>query len=273
MSAPVQSFLRWAGSKRKQLPVLSAFWKPEYSRYVEPFMGSACLFFALKPQKAVLADVNGDLVRTFLEVRDDPHAVSSRLARIPLGKRSYYTTRRVKLAELSAADAAAHFIFLNRFCFNGLYRANEQGQFNVPYGSTGTGHLPNRGELRAVSRLLQNCTIKQADFEDTLAKTRAGDFVYLDPPYAVENRRVFRQYGPSSFGLDDLRRLADALKRLDQNGVKFVLSYAYCPEALDNFKRWPRRKVFIQRNIAGFATDRRRAAELLITNAEATNLG
>ena len=229
-------------------------------------MGSACLFFALEPRKAILGDINTDLVRTFITVRDHPQAVSHRLAEIPLGKRSYYATRKAKLDDLDSDAAAAHFIFLNRFCFNGLYRTNERGHFNVPYGSSGTGRLPDRKQLRVVSRSLQNCEIMHADFEDTLAMTRAGDFVYLDPPYAVENRRVFRQYGPSSFGLEDLRRLGSALTSLDRKGVNFVLSYAYCREALENFRRWPQRKVYIQRNIAGFIRCRRMAAELLISN-------
>ena len=231
-------------------------------------MGSACLFFALKPQKAMLADINGDLVRTFREVRDHPRAVANRLARIPLGKRSYYAHRRKRLPELETTDAAAHFIFLNRFCFNGLYRTNDEGLFNVPYGSSGTGRLPTAQELQATSGVLRRCAIKHADFEDTLKTARAGDFVYLDPPYAVGNRRVFRQYGPSSFGLDDLRRLGNVLTKLDRRGVKFVLSYAYCPEALEHFRRWPRKKVLVDRNIAGFATNRRRAAELLISNTD-----
>lgn len=229
-------------------------------------MGSACLFFELRPKSAVLADINDDLIRTFLAVRDHPQAVSNRLGKIPLGQRSYYTIRKQRLANLAAEDAAARFIFLNRFCFNGLYRTNEAGGFNVPYGSSGTGQLPTVAELRSVAKALRFCTITRADFEETLERTKAGDFVYLDPPYAVGNRRVFRQYGPSSFGLHDLQRLADALASMDNRGVKFVLSYASCAEALEFFKRWPRRKIYIQRNIAGFATHRRRAGEVLISN-------
>lgn len=263
-----QPFLRWAGSKRKQLPILSRFWNPNFSRYVEPFMGSACLFFELQPKDALLADINIDLIRTFIAVRDHSQAVANRLAKIPLGKRTFYSLRKKSLSEMEAVDAAANFIFLNRFCFNGLYRTNEAGRFNVPYASSGTGNLPSSEELRIVAKALSACTIRQADFEETLENTEEGDMVYLDPPYAVGNRRVFRQYGPSSFGLDDLRRLASALMRLDRRGIKFVLSYAYCAEALEHFQHWSVQKYFIQRNIAGFSTNRRRAAELLISNIQ-----
>jgi DNA adenine methylase len=167
---------------------------------------------------------------------------------------------------MDAADAAARFIFLNRYCFNGLYRTNEAGQFNVPFAPAGTGQLATAADLHVVSRALKSCTIKHADFESLLARTREGDLVYLDPPYAVGNRRVFRQYGPSSFGLHDLQRLAENLVSMNARNVKFVLSYADCSEATKFFHQWPRRKMFIQRNIAGFGGNRRRAGEVLISN-------
>lgn len=229
-------------------------------------MGSACLFFELHPKNALLGDVNYDLVRTFLAVRDHPQAVANRLAKIPRGRRSYYSVRSQKLAEMDASDAAAKFIFLNRYCFNGLYRTNEAGRFNVPFAPVGTGQLPTAADLRAVSKALKPCTIRHADFESLLARTREGDLVYLDPPYAVGNRRVFRQYGPSSFGLHDLHRLAESLAKMDARQVKFVLSYADCAEATKYFRQWPHRKMFIQRNIAGFGGNRRRAGEVLISN-------
>lgn len=260
------SFLRWAGSKRQQIPVLSAIWNPTYRRYIEPFMGSACLFFHLQPKRAILTDINTNLVRTFIAVRDHPRAVWNRLSKIPLGKLSYYSIRRSRLQDLDDLDAAANFIFLNRFCFNGLYRTNQKGIFNVPFGSSDIGRLPYAFELQAASRSLRNCKIIASDFEVVLRKAQAGDFVYLDPPYAVGNRRVFRQYDPSSFGLQDIYRLAQSLTDLDRKEVAFVLSYAYCKEALEFFRDWPQRRFFVQRNIAGFATNRRRAAELLVSN-------
>ena len=209
--------LRWAGSKRKQLTILSRFWNSGFTRYVEPFMGSACLCFHLQPKNSLLGDINYDLVRTFLAVRDHPQAVANRLAKIPLGRRSYYSIRGQKLSEMDAADAAARFIFLNRYCFNGLYRTNQAGQFNVPFAPAGTGQLATATDLRAISKTLESCTIKYADFESILRQTRAGDLVYLDPPYAVGNRRVFSQYGPSSFGLHDLERLAESLVAIRRN--------------------------------------------------------
>lgn len=259
-------FLRWAGSKRKQVGTLTSFWKPSYGRYIEPFAGSACLFFAIQPRRAVLTDINRDLIRTFVAVRDHPRAVANRLSELPRRKLTYQRIRREGLTHLDLVNAAARFIYLNRYCFNGLYRTNKSGRFNVPYSPARVGHLPTAAELNAASRALHRVTLRCRDFGDTLSELRDGDFVYLDPPYAVENRRVFRQYGPSSFGFDDLRRLADHLSKLDNSGVKFVLSYAHCRESLEFFGRWPRRRIYVQRNIAGFSMHRRRAGEVLISN-------
>jgi len=229
-------------------------------------MGSASLFFALRPKNAILADINPDLVGTFLAVRDHPQAVANRLRRIPLGKRSFYSVRDSLHPDMDAIDAAASFIFLSRFCFNGLYRTNQAGRFNVPYGATGGMQLPTAAELRRVAGALSICTIKNSDFIEVLEETERGDFVYLDPPYAVGNRRVFKQYSSSSFGVEDLQRLAAGLRAIDRKGVAFVLSYALCSEAMRFFKCWETRRVYVQRNIAGFAEHRRRAGEVLISN-------
>jgi DNA adenine methylase len=261
----MKPFLRWAGSKRKLLPKIQPFWNQNYSRYVEPFMGSACLFLAINPRRAILNDINVDLVQTFLQIRDHPRAVFNRLRAIPQGRKSYYQIRSQKQFR-DDSERAARFLFLNRFCFNGIYRTNGMGEFNVPFAPEGTGSLPNLAELAEWSRRLKTARIHSEDFETILDKTREGDFVYLDPPYALDNRRIFRQYGPQTFGLKDLERLGNALKRLHRRRVRFVLSYAYCPEALDAFGGWQIQKVYTQRNVAGFSKHRRRAAEILVFN-------
>lgn len=265
----MQSFLRWAGSKRKLLPKLAPYWREEYERYVEPFMGSAALYFSLEPDNALLSDINGELVDTFSALRDHPRAIHNRLERIPLGSESYYSLRSQDPRELSQLDRAARFIFLNRFCFNGLYRTNKSGQFNVPFSASGTGRLPSWERFKNTSEKLKNATILNLDFAQVLKKhAKSGDFLYLDPPYAVENRRIFRQYGPQVFGTSDLGTLASLLPRLHESGVKFLVSYAYNAHALELFKQWHTRRVYTQRNIAGFAKHRRRACELLVSNVE-----
>jgi len=218
------------------------------------------------PPQALLGDVNTDLVDTFESIRDHPRAVYNAIHRIPLGRRSYNRARKQDTSGLPAVERAARFVFLNRFCFNGLYRTNQLGQFNVPFSASRNGHLPTSEELLQASRILRNAIVVSSDFEDTLARTRAGDFVYLDPPYALSNRRMFRQYGPDSFGIADLERLQVCLQSLNARGVHFVVSYAMCKEALRTFHGWKVSKVHTHRNISGFARHRRRAVELLISN-------
>ena len=259
-------FLRWAGSKRRLLPKLLEYWATGHKRYIEPFMGSACMFFAASPQTAILGDINPHLVATFIAVRDHPRAVHNAIERIPQGKRSYYRMRSTDTAILSNSASAARFIFLNRFCFNGLYRTNRDGYFNVPFSNSRTGPLPNLADLLRASRTLKTADIRRGDFADMLTDVRSGDFVYLDPPFAVSNRRLFRQYDPQSFGLSDLDRLSKVLQDIDHRGAAFLVSYAVCKEALSRFSKWNVRRLQTQRNIAGFASDRRRAVELVISN-------
>jgi DNA adenine methylase len=261
-------FLRWAGSKRKLLPKLIPYWGEGYERYLEPFSGSASLFFALKPKRAILSDINAGLIQTLGFIRDYPEVIYETVKNYPLGKASFYSLRAQNPDLLSPPERAARFLFLNRFCFNGLYRTNSKGSFNVPFSPKGTGSLPSKENLIRAAALLRRAKLRCGDFEGILLENiRHGDFVYLDPPYAVGNRRVFRQYGPHSFGLDDLRRLSKALTLIHRRGARFVLSYADCHEARVAFRNWTSVRVFTQRNISGFARHRRRAAELVVSNS------
>ena len=137
------SFLRWAGSKRGLLPILQSFWKPSDKRYLEPFAGSACLFFALRPPRAVLGDLNSDLISTYLELKYRVTDVVEQLALLPNpGKEEYLRLRTLDPKVLARAERAARFIYLNRFCFNGIYRTNLQGRFNVPFSGQRCGVVP-----------------------------------------------------------------------------------------------------------------------------------
>jgi DNA adenine methylase len=262
------AFLRWAGSKKRLVPKLRLYWNEDFVRYVEPFMGSATLFFEIQPPSAFLSDINLDLVETFCSVRDHPRAVYNRLVRLPLGEEAYYRIRQENTSRLSPLDRSARFVYLNRFCFNGLYRTNGLGKFNVPYASSKTGRLPTLEELQKSAKILSSAKIVARDFEETLQDVHAGDFVYMDPPYAVQNRRIFRQYGPECFGTDDLARLAASLSDINRRGATFLVSYALCQEALIAFRGWHIKRARTQRSIAGFSKDRRKAVEILVSNRE-----
>ena len=262
----MDSFLRWAGSKRQLLGKMSVDFPQGPFRYIEPFAGSACLFFHLEPAEAILGDLNSDLIRTLRAVQRDVSLVLECLRRLRKGKASYYSLRRVNPGTLSDAESAARFIFLNHYCFNGIFRTNSAGQFNVPYGPPKNGSPVNEERIVRAARGLQKATLYNGDFSETLAHARPGDFVYLDPPYAVESRRVFSHYIPGTFSKVDLHRLGEALETLDSKGAQFLISYGDSPEARRLLKPWRPRRIWTRRNVAGFVGDRRGAYELLATN-------
>lgn len=260
-------FLRWAGSKRRVLGRIEQFWSPKFGTYIEPFAGSASLFFRLNPEKAVLSDLNASLIQTLRSVRDTHRQVFDHLSDWKRSKREYYLLRHMDPRNLPLPRRAARFIYLNRFCFNGIYRTNNAGMFNVPYAPERTGALPTLQQLRSCSQALRNVTLRCCDFDLAVrANAKKNDFVYLDPPYATLRRRIFREYTPGSFSITDLTRLRDLLCDLDGLGCRFVVSYAYCSEALKMFSKWHLTGHYVQRNVAGFRRCRRRAKELLITN-------
>src|SRR5258708_35663018 len=175
-------FLRWAGSKRRLLPILQSFWTAKHKRYVEPFAGSACLFFAIKPPKAVLGDLNSELISTYIEVKYRITAVLNELKKLkPESKREYKRLRSADITTLTPPARAARFIYLNRYCFNGIYRTNLLGQFNVPYSGDRCGRVPKDEAFRKCSSRLRRALFINGDFENVLNHATAGDLVYMDP--------------------------------------------------------------------------------------------
>lgn len=259
-------FLRWAGSKRQLVPVLLRYWQDHYQRYIEPFAGSAVLFFALSPQRAVLGDINADLIEAYVQVKANLQEVLTALREMPKGKTHYLRIRSIEASLLAPPERAARFIYLNRYCFNGLYRTNSSGQFNVPYGGQKTGRVPSEDRFRECSLSLQSAELVAGSFETVLSVVQRGDFVYMDPPYKVGAQRVFNEYDASAFSQDDLRALRDWMVRLDEQGIPFAVSYAESEEADFLRRGFSSRLVTVRRNIAGFAGSRKSANEFLISN-------
>jgi DNA adenine methylase len=265
----MKSPIRWAGSKRVLLPHLRKYW-PQGSRYVEPFCGSACLFFDLLPGKAILGDLNEELILMLRTIRDSFDVVVESIRRLPTGEKGYYHVRKLDPSVLALGDRAARFLYLNRYCFNGIYRTNLSGAFNVPYGPPKSGKSPDERVLLEASKALRRADLLHGDFEATLAKAKLGDFVYIDPPYCIETRRVFREYIPGSFCLQDLDRLSRRLHMLHEIGAHFVVSYADSTEARKLLKEWQPKRVLVRRHIAGFSGNRRNGFELMATNLPAS---
>ncbi len=273
----MRSFIRWAGSKRLSLPFLKPYCCAVDGRYIEPFAGSACLFFELEPVTAILGDLNRELISTMRAIRRDVYRVLECLRRLPRGENAYYRIRACSPNELSEPEVAARFLYINKNCFNGLYRTNRAGKFNVPYGpprkSTRSPAFDEHLIVEA-SRMLQRASLLEADFEETMGQAEPGDFVYVDPPYATEESRVFNEYLPNTFSSKDLPRLKRALKRLDKKGARFLISYGDTAEAKELLSEWRPIRVPTRRNIAGFAGHRKVAYELVATNSgEATKDG
>jgi DNA adenine methylase len=268
LSAPARGkpFLRWAGSKRKQVSRLASFWNnDEHRRYVEPFAGSACLYFELEPKAAVLGDANRELIEVYRVVRDEPDRLYQRLCRIKRDVATYQRWRRKNPKSLDRMTRAVRFLYLNRNCFNGIYRTNARGRFNVPMGER-PGAYFTQHELVRCANLLGSADLVAGDFVATLKRVEPGDFVYLDPPYAVTSRRIFRHYGKLLFDTTDMHRFADSLVGIVELKADFLVSYADCAEARAIAAQWNAVRLPVRRHVAGFSGHRRQAYEWLISN-------
>jgi DNA adenine methylase len=256
--------LRWAGSKRRLLSQLVATVPDRFETYYEPFAGSACLFFALLPKRAVLGDVNKHVIGSYRTLRRSPADIWERLSAMSKSKKQYYDLRSQKPTELSAVDRAARFIYLNSFCFNGVYRENQRGQFNVPRGTKFRG-LPELEHLAATAEAFAGVAFRASDFEECVADAKAGDFVYMDPPYAATKRNR-GEYGAGAFGPEDMKRFVSTCKRLASKNVNVLVSYAYSRALADDFGGWTIKRVRVKRSVSGFAEHRGGVYELLARN-------
>lgn len=258
-----EPLIRWAGSKRALLPKLADFAPNPCARYIEPFAGSAALFLNLKPQSAVLGDINRELINALRVLRRRPTELHKKITSATITESTYYKLRDEDSPK-SWLERAARFFVLNRYCFNGLYRTNRQGRFNVPFGPARNGQFPSLDTFCSHAKTLRKAKLVCADFEKVIRENvQAGDFIYVDPPYATASKRTFSQYNPASFSTNDLHRLKDCLDLIERRKATFVLSYADCTEARDVFGEWPRTRVRTLRNISGFSSHRRRVNELL----------
>lgn len=218
------TFLKWAGGKRWFINRESHRFPTEYNRYIEPFLGGGAVFFYLNPQESILSDINQELIDTYIAVRDDVKSVyrNLRIHSRKHNKEYYYQIRSRKTR--THATSAARMIYLNKTCFNGIYRVNKEGKFNVPYGRKDEITF-NYNNLKDSSDSLQNATILCQDFEETINIAQENDFIFCDPPYVVldqENR--FAGYTADVFSWNDQVRLANALIRAKDRNVKIIMT-------------------------------------------------
>lgn len=263
----MKPFLRWAGSKRQHLSGLLAQISDYSGKYIEPFAGSACLFWRHAPDRAVLGDLNEALIECYQWLADDPDGVFEVYDACSNSADEYYRIRDAFNREASSLARAGYFMYLNRYCFNGLYRTDKVGRFNVPYGGERTGRLPTLEDLRGYGIKLSKTSLICADFEDIVRDhVSEGDFVYLDPPYFTSGKRVFTQYTRSPFALPDLNRLDGLLRHIDRVGAHFVVTYLNDNEIEPLAKQWISNEVDVLRRMSGFAAGRRRTNEIVFKN-------
>jgi len=226
-----QPFLKWAGGKRQLLTQLQRHVPPRFNRYFEPFLGGGALFFSIRPKHAVLGDTNERLVRTYIGVRDHVQDVISNLSKYRNDRALFLAEREREIDRESDVELAAWFIYLNRTGYNGLYRVNRKGGFNVPFGRYAAPTICDTARLRSCSKALRRTDIRVADFETLVDSATAGDFVYFDPPYIPISRYSdFGRYTSLPFGLEEHRRLRDVAARLKSRGVAVLVSNSGAPE-------------------------------------------
>jgi DNA adenine methylase len=264
-------FLKWAGGKSRLLRQYQPYLPDPATirRYFEPFVGSAALFFHLQPARACLSDQNERLLEVYRVVQQQVEALIEALRGHENEAGYYYRMRAQNPADLSPVARAARFIYLNRTCYNGLYRENSHGVFNVPFGRYKNPKIRDPGRLRAASQALQGVELRVADFSTAATEATAGDVVYFDPPYVpLSATSSFTAYHQAGFGEADQRRLADTFHRLAARGCRLLLSNADAPLVYELYDGRGYQLIPIQarRNINSKANGRGPIQELLITN-------
>lgn len=237
LSAQPRPFLRWAGSKRALLRPIVDVLPAHYRVYWEPFLGAGSLYFALKPGRAVLGDSCRELIDTYAAVRDSVDEIIGHLNPLKPDKNLYYHIRSHRSTD--PVRRAAEFLYLNKTCWNGLYRVNSRGDFNVPYGRPKTDFLMDNANLRACSTQLQGChvSLQYSDFEVTLRGVGPGDLVFLDPPYVTRhNNNGFVDYNETLFSWADQVRLARIARALVIRGAHIIVSNADHKEIRDLYE-------------------------------------
>lgn len=270
-------FVKWVGGKRqllKQFRDLGLYppedFDPITNTYFEPFVGGGAVFFDLLPKKAELSDLNKELVITYDVIKNDVEELIKALKKHKHDKEYYLKIRSKKIEDLSDIHIASRLIYLNRTGFNGLYRVNKQGGFNVPFGRYSNPLICDEENLRRVSKSLENVFIKHQDFKEVLKRAKEGDFVYFDPPYfPVSKTASFTSYTAESFLEKEQIDLRDTLAELHERGCFVMLSNSDTPfinEIYSGIKSVKINKIVAGRAINSKASGRGKITEVLITN-------
>jgi DNA adenine methylase len=264
-------FLKWAGGKKQSLFQFNEFFpeKDQYERYIEPFVGGGAVFFYLDPKKAIIADLNKDLINAYRMIKKDVNLVIKELDYFKKNhSKDFFLSIRKKFNndDFDSFKKAAGLIYLNKTCFNGLYRVNKKGEFNVPFANHKDFNF-NIENLTSINKILKNTIIKSGSFVNVLSYAKKGDFIYLDPPYHPLNKTSsFTTYTKKGFLKNDQEELVRVFKKLDKRGCKIMLSNSNTEFIKNLYKDYFISKVISKRYINSVAKKRGAIVELLIRN-------
>src|SRR3989344_4160919 len=227
----IPTFVKWAGGKKQLIEQFKPFFPSKINRYIEAFVGGGAVAFHIlktyKPKEVIISDTNEELINTYQVIKNDVESLIKELQKLKQlhNKETFYKIRAEDPKLLSNLTRATRFIYLNKTCFNGLYRVNSKGEFNVPMGNYKNPSILNEAELREISQLLKKATIQTSQFHETVREAKKGDFVYFDPPYYPLNKTSsFTTYTKDKFLEKEQEHLARAFKELDKKGCKVMLS-------------------------------------------------
>lgn len=272
-NAILKPLLKWAGGKSQLVSELIRLVPKNFGSYHEPFAGGAALFFALYRQglligkQSILSDINKELIDTYKTIRDDVEGVIQKLRTFRYDSDQYYRIRAQKPDKLAPPERAARMIYLNRTCFNGLYRVNSRGAFNVPFGRFTNPTICDADNLRAVSLTFKDVKLRCQPFSAVCDSVRKNDFVYFDPPYVpLSETAKFVSYVTNGFGLSDQEELADVFNKLNEMGVKVMQSNSDTEWVHKRYRKFKRLLVHARRNVNSRGDRRGAIQEVIILN-------
>ena len=271
--APV---VKWVGGKRQLMNQIDALLPKKISTYYEPFIGGGAVLFYLKPQKAVVSDLNGELINLYTVIKNNTDELIEDLKRHKNESQYFYEIREQDrdksiFDKLTNVERASRLIYLNKTCFNGLFRVNSSGEFNTPFGNYKNPNIVNEPTLRAVSNYFNKADVAFCcqDYAITLQEAKKGSFAYLDPPYdPVSDTSSFTGYNKGGFNRNEQIRLKEACDKLDSKGVKFLLSNSSTKFIKDLYKGYDIITVQAKRSINSVAEKRGEIEEVLVRNYE-----
>ena len=266
-------FLKWAGGKRQLISQMDQYFPKKFNKYIEPFVGGGAIFFYLLPENAILIDINKDIINAYRVIKNNVTELIGSLKKHKNEKEYYYDIRNVDrdLEEFdgwSTTEKASRIIFMNRCCFNGLYRVNSKGQFNVPFGIYKNPKFCDEENLISVQKALKNVNLVNDSFDKCLDFAEEDDFIYFDPPYVpISDSANFTSYTKDNFNNDDQIRLNETFKSLDERGCNVMLSNSYSDFILDLYRDYHIHFLQAKRAINSDASKRGAIKEVLITNS------